>query len=70
MPDDEVVPRKPDADRRSAYLRVRLTEDQLVMIKEAAKHAGITVSAWVQERLVRVARQERRRTAAESAGEE
>jgi len=46
-------------------LRVRLTEEQDTLIKTAAKNAGITVSAWVQERLTRAAKDERRRTVAE-----
>ena len=42
------------------YLRVRLTPEQDTMMKEAAASAGITVSAWAVERLVRAAKAERR----------
>jgi uncharacterized protein (DUF1778 family) len=52
--------RKPDEERRTLYLRVRLTADQDALIKEAAALAGITVSSWAVERLVRAARSERR----------
>ena len=52
--------RKPDEERRTLYLRVRLTAEQDVMMKEAAASAGITVSAWAVERLVRAAKAERK----------
>jgi len=52
--------RKPDEERRTVYLRVRLTEEQDAMFKESAKNAGITVSAWAVERLVRAAKAERK----------
>jgi uncharacterized protein (DUF1778 family) len=52
--------RKPDAERRTVYLRVRLTGEQDELIKDAAKLAGISVSAWTVERLVRIARTELR----------
>ena len=52
--------RKPAEARRSVYLRVRLTEEHDAMIKEAAAAAGILVSAWVVERLVRAAKAELR----------
>jgi uncharacterized protein (DUF1778 family) len=52
--------RKPDEDRRTVYLRVRLTPEQDAMMKEAAALAGITVSAWAVERLFRAAKAERR----------
>jgi uncharacterized protein (DUF1778 family) len=52
--------RKPDEERRTLYLRVRLTPEQDVMMKEAATNAGITLSSWAVERLVRAAKAERR----------
>jgi uncharacterized protein (DUF1778 family) len=52
--------RKPDEERRTLYLRVRLTADQDAMMKEAAASAGITVSSWAVERLVRAAKAERK----------
>lgn len=53
--------RKPPSLRRDEYLRVRLTPDQRTAIWAAAEQAGITVSAWAVERLVRAAREEARR---------
>jgi uncharacterized protein (DUF1778 family) len=52
--------RKSDEERRTLYLRVRLTADQDAMLKEAANSAGITVSSWAVERLVRAAKAERK----------
>jgi uncharacterized protein (DUF1778 family) len=52
--------RKPDEERRTLYLRVRLTPEQDAMMKEAATSAGITLSSWAVERLVRAAKAERR----------
>lgn len=42
------------------YLRVRLTAEQDALFKEAASLAGITLSSWAVERLVRAAKAERR----------
>ncbi len=50
--------RKPTAKRKTAYLRVRLAEGHEKEIKQAAEKAGITVSAWVTERLLKAARYE------------
>lgn len=52
--------RKADEDRRTVFLRVRLTPEQDSMIKEAAASAGITVSSWTVERLLRAAKVERK----------
>jgi uncharacterized protein (DUF1778 family) len=51
-------PTKTDDEKRSTYLRVRLTQAQERTIKDAAEHAGISVSAWAVERLLRCARNE------------
>lgn len=51
--------RKPAAERKSVYLRVRISEAQENEIKGAAAHAGISVSAWVVERLLKAARAEK-----------
>ena len=51
--------RKPASERRTVYLRVRLTEEQQQMIKAAADHTGVTVSAWCVMMLVRAARQDK-----------
>lgn len=57
----EKVRRKPDEDRKEAYLRVRVSDSHMDEFKEAAKKAGISVSAWVVERLLRIARQENKK---------
>ena len=53
-----IVRRKPEEDRRTIFLRVRLTPDQDVLLKGAAAHAGISISSWAVERLLRAARAE------------
>jgi len=50
--------RKPTKDRRTAFLRVRLTEEQHQQITEAAKEMGISISAWVVMTLVRATREQ------------
>lgn len=60
MTSKTVKRRKADEDRRTVYLRVRLTSEQDELIKEAAALAGITVSAWCVERLLRAARSEKK----------
>jgi uncharacterized protein (DUF1778 family) len=52
--------RKAEEERRTLYLRVRLTPEQNGLLKEAAASAGITVSSWAVERLIRAAKAERR----------
>jgi uncharacterized protein (DUF1778 family) len=52
--------RKAAADRRTQFLRVRVTAEQQEMFKEAAASAGITVSSWAVERLVSAAKAERK----------
>jgi predicted HicB family RNase H-like nuclease len=52
--------RKPAEQRKTVYLRVRITEVHEKEIKAAAAKAGISVSAWVVERLLKAARQENR----------
>lgn len=52
--------RKPDKTRKEAHLRVRLSPAHMNELKAAAEHAGITLSAWVTERLLQCARQEKR----------
>ena len=50
--------RKPASDRKSVFLRVRVTAEQKKLIDAAAAHSGISVSSWAVERLVRLARAE------------
>jgi len=52
--------RKPAAVRKEAHLRVRVAESHMAEFQAAAVRAGITLSAWVTERLLRCARQEDR----------
>jgi predicted HicB family RNase H-like nuclease len=52
------IPRKPAAKRRTKFLRVRLTPDVHDKFEKAADAAGINLSAWVTDRLLRVAKQE------------
>ena len=58
--DKAIERRKTDDERRTVYLRVRLTQEQDAMIKAAAQMSGITVSAWAVERLLRSAKAERK----------
>lgn len=57
----DVKRRKPDDERKTTYLRVRLTTAHETEIKAAATKAGISVSAWALERLLRDAREEMKR---------
>jgi hypothetical protein len=59
MADKRIKRRKPAEERRTMYLRVRLTVDQDREIREAAQRAGILVSAWAVERLLGAARREK-----------
>jgi predicted HicB family RNase H-like nuclease len=51
--------RKPAEVRKTVYLRVRISEAHDEEIKAAAARAGISVSAWCTERLLKCARQEK-----------
>lgn len=42
------------------FLRVRLTTEQGELVREAAGHVGITMTAWAVERLLACARMERK----------
>lgn len=59
---EEKIRRKSADERKEAYLRVRVSESHMDEFKEAAKKAGISVSAWVVERLLRIARSENKKT--------
>ncbi len=59
---NEVKRRKSDEVRKTAPLRVRVAESHMEEFKAAAQKAGISLSAWVTERLLRVARQENKKT--------
>ena len=51
-------PPKEDGDLRSKSLLVRLDPQEQQAFKEAAKAAGLPLSAWVRERLRQMARRE------------
>lgn len=53
-----VVERREKRRRHVAMLRVRLLEEQERVIREAAGYAGVSISDWVRERLLRAARRE------------
>jgi uncharacterized protein (DUF1778 family) len=57
-PTKSIVRRKPAELRRTLFLRVRLTPEQDALVKEAAAHAGIVLSSWAVQHLVRAARAE------------
>jgi len=54
----KVVRRKPEEERKTQYLRVRLTAEHYAMLSELARHRGIALSAWVTQALLDVAREE------------
>lgn len=56
----ETMRRKPDEIRKDTNLRMRISEDHLAVFKAAAQRAGISLSAWVTDRLLRAARQEQK----------
>ena len=58
---DKIERRKPDDLRKEAHLRVRVSESHMAEFKAAAERAGISLSAWVTERLLRVARTENKK---------
>lgn len=52
--------RKPDEIRKDTNLRMRVSEAHLKVFKTASERAGISLSAWVTDRLLRAARQEQK----------
>jgi len=57
---DRIKRRKPAHARKEAHLRVRVAESHMAAFQAAAARAGISLSAWVTERLLKCARQENR----------
>lgn len=50
---------RPKAEQtQSVSLRLRMFPEQEQLIRQAAGLAGISISAWIRERLVRAARRE------------
>jgi predicted HicB family RNase H-like nuclease len=52
--------RKTDEVRKDTNLRMRVSEAHLTVFKAAAERAGISLSSWVTDRLLRAARQEQK----------
>jgi predicted HicB family RNase H-like nuclease len=57
---DRIKRRKPAHARKEEQLRVRVAKGHMDAFQAAAERAGISLSAWVTERLLRCARQENR----------
>ena len=57
---ERIKRRKPASARKETPLRVRMAEAHMKEIRDAADRVGITLSAWVTERLLRCAREEQR----------
>lgn len=49
---------KPDEVRKDGNFRMRVSEAHMEEFKLAAERAGISMSAWATERLLKAARQE------------
>jgi uncharacterized protein (DUF1778 family) len=50
---------RPKAEKtHSAALRLRLLPEQEQLIRQAAELAGLSISSWIRERLIRTARRE------------
>lgn len=44
--------------QHTAALNMRLKPEQLDLFRRAAEHAGLSLSGWIRERLLRAAREE------------
>lgn len=53
-------PRDP-AGQASRLFPIRLTDDERAQYEQAAKRSGLTVSAWIRDRLGRAAKREAKR---------
>ena len=58
---EKIERRKPAEVRKESHLRVRVAESHMEEFKTAAANAGISLSSWVTERLLRIARQENKK---------
>jgi uncharacterized protein (DUF1778 family) len=54
----EIVLKMDEKRRHSRSIRIRLEPEHDELIRDAAKSRGLTVSAWVRERLILMAREE------------
>ena len=51
-------PRKEESRVHSATLRIRLLPEHDALIRQAATLAGVSLSDWLRERIIRAARRE------------
>lgn len=49
---------KPEHEKHSYFLRVRLTAEEHGRVKAAADAAGLSLSSWVRARLLQLAKRE------------
>jgi uncharacterized protein (DUF1778 family) len=57
---------RPKAEKtKSAALRIRLFPEHEDMIRQAAKLAGVSMSAWMEEKLTQAARRDLKRAGRE-----
>ena len=48
----------PPARRHSDVLHIRVTPEHGELVRQAAERAGVSLSDWIRERLIRTARKE------------
>jgi uncharacterized protein (DUF1778 family) len=48
----------PPVRRHSDVLHIRVTPEHGELIRQAAERAGVSISDWIRERLIRTARKE------------
>lgn len=51
-------PYKAAKDKKSSYLRVRVTADDKALFERVAEHAGVGFSSWARLHLLPIARKE------------
>jgi uncharacterized protein (DUF1778 family) len=54
----KTTPKEKPQRRHSSALYIRVTPEHEELIREAAELAGVSVSSWIRERLLRSARKE------------
>jgi uncharacterized protein (DUF1778 family) len=52
------VPADSERRRMGGAVRLRFLPEHDKLVRQAAKYAGVTISDWVRERLIRAARNE------------
>jgi uncharacterized protein (DUF1778 family) len=48
-------PKKPDSERKADELRIRMTEEERLLLDDAAQNAGQETSTWARETLLKIA---------------